>query len=531
MLLDSDGYDELSTRAQYLDALHDADARLAGQVAALHDEVTADYEQIAGAEGGDRRAGPPARGRSLRARLNPRRAEQRAGEIADAKAATESALAEVESRVGGAESREQQEASAGRPTPAVPTRSRPTSSSASRVATTRALNPSSGAGGAYQILPSTWRAYGGRASRTRPRRKSRTASPPRSGRTPAPAPGPAPSTSAEPGLNPPRSGTIWIPTDDGAFVVNEPQGAPGWYPVNDNPRDKATYDFTISVPAGHTAIANGRAGLAAPPSDGRTTWRWARGQPDGAPTSPTARPNGASFADEQFVHDANSAFPMYDAVDPNTRRLRTDPPNPDAAPGSGWTPQGGDHRLLLRPVRRLPVHQRRRDHRLGAGRRLCARVADAGQLPPHPRAAGALDRRPRDRAPVVRQRGDARDLARHLAQRGLRDLLRVDLRRAARRAERRGDLRRPLRDPGGRPVLRGALVPGAGRAAPPEPALPHAGLRPRRDDAAGAAREGRRRRPSSRILRAWYAENRVRRTSRRRTRPSRASSASTRPRA
>ena len=25
----------------------------------------------------------------------------------------------------------------------------------------RALNPSSGAGGAYQILPSTWRAYGG----------------------------------------------------------------------------------------------------------------------------------------------------------------------------------------------------------------------------------------------------------------------------------------------------------------------------------------------------------------------------------
>ena len=25
----------------------------------------------------------------------------------------------------------------------------------------RAVNPSSGAGGAYQILPSTWRAYGG----------------------------------------------------------------------------------------------------------------------------------------------------------------------------------------------------------------------------------------------------------------------------------------------------------------------------------------------------------------------------------
>ena len=31
-----------------------------------------------------------------------------------------------------------------------------------------------------------------------------------------------------------------IPTDDGAFVVNEPQGSPGWYPVNDTPRDKAS---------------------------------------------------------------------------------------------------------------------------------------------------------------------------------------------------------------------------------------------------------------------------------------------------
>ena len=33
----------------------------------------------------------------------------------------------------------------------------------------------------------------------------------------------------------------WVPTDDGAFVVGEPQGSPGWYPVNDNPQDKATY--------------------------------------------------------------------------------------------------------------------------------------------------------------------------------------------------------------------------------------------------------------------------------------------------
>ena len=35
-----------------------------------------------------------------------------------------------------------------------------------------------------------------------------------------------------------------MPTDDGAFVVGEPQGSPAWYPVNDNPRDKATFDFS-----------------------------------------------------------------------------------------------------------------------------------------------------------------------------------------------------------------------------------------------------------------------------------------------
>ena len=56
-----------------------------------------------------------------------------------------------------------------------------------------ALNASSGAGGAYQILPSTWAAYGGQGARRTPRRRSRTGSPRRSGATRARAPGPAPS--------------------------------------------------------------------------------------------------------------------------------------------------------------------------------------------------------------------------------------------------------------------------------------------------------------------------------------------------
>jgi aminopeptidase N len=65
----------------------------------------------------------------------------------------------------------------------------------------------------------------------------------------------------------------WVPTDDGAFVVGEPQGSPAWYPVNDNPRDKATFDFSITVPEGLTAMANGVL-LSHPTSAGKTTWIW-----------------------------------------------------------------------------------------------------------------------------------------------------------------------------------------------------------------------------------------------------------------
>ena len=61
---------------------------------------------------------------------------------------------------------------------------------------------------------------------------------------------------------------------DGALVANEPEGASTWYPVNDVPTDKATYDFVITVPEGTTAVANGEPVGAPVTSDGRTTFRW-----------------------------------------------------------------------------------------------------------------------------------------------------------------------------------------------------------------------------------------------------------------
>src|SRR4030095_10475 len=70
----------------------------------------------------------------------------------------------------------------------------------------------------------------------------------------------------------------WVPTDDGAFVVGEPQGSPGWYPVNDNPQDKATYSFRVTVPEGLTVMANGVL-VSQASSGGKTTFVWREGLP------------------------------------------------------------------------------------------------------------------------------------------------------------------------------------------------------------------------------------------------------------
>jgi aminopeptidase N len=49
----------------------------------------------------------------------------------------------------------------------------------------------------------------------------------------------------------------WQRTPTGALGVNEPQIAPWWYPSNDHPRDKATFDVSIAVPPGVEALSNG----------------------------------------------------------------------------------------------------------------------------------------------------------------------------------------------------------------------------------------------------------------------------------
>ncbi len=65
----------------------------------------------------------------------------------------------------------------------------------------------------------------------------------------------------------------WYRTDDGVIAVGEPQGTAAWIPCNNVPRDKASFEFEIGVPAGLKAIANGRLGTVARSGDrARYTW-------------------------------------------------------------------------------------------------------------------------------------------------------------------------------------------------------------------------------------------------------------------
>ncbi|MEV0586392.1 M1 family metallopeptidase [Nonomuraea sp. NPDC050310] len=70
----------------------------------------------------------------------------------------------------------------------------------------------------------------------------------------------------------------WIPRPGGALALGQPEIAWWWFPSNDHPADKATYDIAVSVPEGTEAISNGiLAGKRT--SGGKTTWHWVMDKP------------------------------------------------------------------------------------------------------------------------------------------------------------------------------------------------------------------------------------------------------------
>ena len=105
----------------------------------------------------------------------------------------------------------------------------------------------------------------------------------------------------------------WVPTDDGAFVVNEPQGSPAWFPCNDNPRDKATYDFSVAVPDGLTVVANGVL-VSNASSGGKTTWVWKETDPMATYLATT------TLGKFDLTMSKIGNIPSYVAVDPQLPR-------------------------------------------------------------------------------------------------------------------------------------------------------------------------------------------------------------------
>ncbi|QNP68458.1 M1 family metallopeptidase [Streptomyces roseirectus] len=102
----------------------------------------------------------------------------------------------------------------------------------------------------------------------------------------------------------------WIPTDDGAFVAGEPQGAMTWFPANNHPLDKSAYDFTLTVPQGRTAVANGVL-TGRWTRNGRTTFRWHQPEPMAAYL---ATATVGTFKVRQYT--TKSGIKVYDAIDP-----------------------------------------------------------------------------------------------------------------------------------------------------------------------------------------------------------------------
>jgi septal ring factor EnvC (AmiA/AmiB activator) len=170
VLLSSTGFDDLSTRTDYLNALHDADMRIANKVASLRDQMAQHTHQVA-----DLKQQSDAEAQQLSAAkssflASEQAANQGAAAVAQARSGTQASLSDAQGQVTQLEQEQEAQRAAvgtGAGAPAylggpysIPTYIVMCESGGNY----HAVNSSSGAGGAYQILPSTWAAYGGQGA-------------------------------------------------------------------------------------------------------------------------------------------------------------------------------------------------------------------------------------------------------------------------------------------------------------------------------------------------------------------------------
>ncbi|MFC5661638.1 M1 family metallopeptidase [Kitasatospora misakiensis] len=76
----------------------------------------------------------------------------------------------------------------------------------------------------------------------------------------------------------PWGGLGWEELTDGALVASQPVGAPSWFPCNDRPADKATYQIAVTTPSPYTVVVGGRL-LTRTTGSSSTTWVYEQSAP------------------------------------------------------------------------------------------------------------------------------------------------------------------------------------------------------------------------------------------------------------
>jgi hypothetical protein len=97
----------------------------------------------------------------------------------------------------------------------------------------------------------------------------------------------------------------------GAFNMNEPKGAMGWFPNNNHPRDKATYDFHLTTRSDYDAIGNGELVSKVVNDDGTSTWNWRLTYPMASYLSTST----FGLFDDTFYEGATAKNPAGEALE------------------------------------------------------------------------------------------------------------------------------------------------------------------------------------------------------------------------
>lgn len=162
LLLASGDYGDLAARSYYLEAIGDSDRALARRVAELRQ---ARLDSLRAARAGTREVASRVadlEARVLEAASIRAEAEASAARLASIESQRSRQIGQLEDRIETIETRRESAGQAAEPSfpggpYSIPTYIVMCESGGNY----SALNPSSGAGGAYQIIPSTWEAYGG----------------------------------------------------------------------------------------------------------------------------------------------------------------------------------------------------------------------------------------------------------------------------------------------------------------------------------------------------------------------------------